>query len=174
MKKNFNNNNYIDKHKLEFFKLWASIGIKNLDDYITAYVLQTNGYWYHNYGKYWVYADYIIDYPEITSIDDELHQTDLLPKFMSKAIDAILSTTSNIYYKIYSPTITTYILLIGLYIAIEKKKNIIPFIIPIAITLTLLIATPVACEFRYAYSVFLTAPLLLLGALKNKGGTNEN
>ena len=174
MKKNFNNANYINIHKLEFFKLWAHIGIKNIDSYITAYILQTNGYWYHNYGEYWIYANSITNYPDIISIDDELHQTNFLPKFMSKIIDNLLDITSSIYYKVYSPAITTYILLIGLYITIEKKKNIIPFIIPIAITLTLLIATPVACEFRYAYSVFLTAPFLLLGALINKGGTNEN
>ena len=173
MKNNFanvsaKNNNYLENHKGEFIKLWFNIGIKNIRKYIVAFILETSGYWYHNYGKFWVYAEKIISYPYIASIDDEIHQVNLLPKPVSKLIDFALFVNSNVYYLIWSPAMSTYTVLCGLYVAITKKKSVIAFIIPIALVLTLLMATPVACEFRYAYAVFLSAPVLLLGTLKNK------
>ena len=48
---------------------------------------------------------------------------------------------------------------------IKRKKNIMPCILNIALVLTLLIATPVSCEFRYAYSLFLSGGLLIILSL---------
>ena len=44
---------------------------------------------------------------------------------------------------------------------VERKENVLTFIPTIAIVLTLMIATPVASEFRYAYPIYLCFPILL-------------
>ena len=161
------NNNYLEKHKLDFFKLWFNIGKKNIFKYIKAFILQTSGYWYHNYGHFWVHPNSSIAYPQNIGSSEIIFESNLLSSKTSKLVDCAININDSIYYKIWSPAMSTYLLLIGLYITINKKKSPIPFIIPLAIIITLLIATPVACEFRYAYAIFLSAPILFIGALKN-------
>ena len=45
----------------------------------------------------------------------------------------------------------------------------LPFIPVISLTISLMIATPVATEFRYAYGLFYTIPLLAFIALAREG-----
>lgn len=160
-------NNYLENNKGKFLKLWINVGLKNPDEYIKAYVLQTSGYWYHNFGKYWIYSETISIDPSNKISDIDIVQTNLAPRTISNIIEKALDTTSEIYYKIWSPAMSFYIIVISLFIAIIKKQNILPYIFTIAVWLTLLIATPVSCEFRYAYSLFISFPILFLLSLKN-------
>ena len=79
-----------------------------------------------------------------------------------------IEKVTDIYYKTWSPAMGLYLTLIALYIFLQKKKNILPTILNIAIVLTLLMATPVSCEFRYAYSLFLGGGILLILSLSKK------
>ena len=165
---------YLDNNKVKYLKLWASIGIKNPNKYLKAYILQTSGYWYHNFGEYWIYSTTInIDLPH-DGIDIDLHQTNLLNKTFSNVIDKGLAVTSSIYYKLWSPAMSFYAIVIALYIAIKKKNNILPYVLSLAIWATLLIATPVSCEFRYAYSLFISFPILILMSLSASQNNKEN
>lgn len=156
---------YLEKNKIKYLKLWIKIGIKNPEEYIKAYVIQTSGYWYHNFGRYWVYMTTISTSYEEAKVD--LYQTNLLNKSFSTIIDKLLEHNSSIYYQIWSPAITIYVIIVSLFIAIKKRNNIIPYTFTISLWLTVLIATPVACEFRYVYSLFISFPVLLLIAFKN-------
>ena len=56
--------------------------------------------------------------------------------------------------------VVAFIFFIGL---LEKKQELMLICIPLlAIILTLLVSTPIYNEFRYAYSVFTTFPLIVL------------
>ena len=103
-------------------------------------------------------------------LDIERHE--LLPEFLSRYIDFKLEINDFIHYNFGSLAISLYLILISLFITINKKGNILIYIIPLSIFITLLIATPVACEFRYVYSLYLTAPLFLIMSLK-RGVVNE-
>lgn len=159
-------NEYLEKHKFKYFKIWLTIGIKNPRFYIQGYVKQTSGFWYHNYGEYWVYSESLINNLNNGYIGVERH--DYLPKKMSNFITTLLENNKNIYYLLWSCAMGFYVILISMFIAIEKKENILAYIPTIAIVITLMIATPVASEFRYAYAVYLCFPMLLLMTLINK------
>ena len=156
--------NYLEKNKFEYLKLWFNIGIKNLKYYKDAYALQTRGYYYHNYGKYWVYLKDLTTDGIYGKIDIE--RKDYLPSFFSKTVDTALKINDFIHYHFGSLAISLYIVLISLFITINKKKNILIYIIPLSIVATLLIATPVACEFRYFYPIYLIAPAFLIISFK--------
>ena len=155
-------NNYIDNHKKEFFKLWISLGLKNTDSYIIAWVFQTSGYWNYNYGPYWIYSNKTLT--EYNGISLGFKRRPILPKNIIRFVDIVLEKTEYIYYKIFSPALALYIVLFSLMIYIIKKKNTICFILPLGIFATLLFATPVSCEFRYAYQMFLTFLIFLITA----------
>ena len=163
-------NHYLESHKLDYLKLWINLGIKNIKLYKDAYVLQTSGYYYHNYGRYWVYLKDFQNDGYAGKLDIERHE--LLPETYSRFIDLKLEINDFIHYNFGSLAISLYLILISLFITINKKGNILIYIIPLSIFITLLIATPVACEFRYVYSLYLTAPVFLIMSLK-RGEVNE-
>ena len=47
---------YLENNKMKYFKLWLSLGMKNPNKYIRAWIKQTNGYWYYNIDPYTVYV----------------------------------------------------------------------------------------------------------------------
>lgn len=156
---------YLEKNKLKFLKLWISLGIKNPKQYWIAYVKQTSGYWYHNYGKYWVYVETHVTDGDYGNY--ELFNNNFLPKKISKILDLGLDINSTIHYKLWSNAMGFYLIIISLFIMIKKKRNILALIPTLAVVLTLLIATPVANEFRYSYCVFLCFIVILLYSLIN-------
>lgn len=158
---------YLEKHKLDYLKLWFEIGIKNPNKYVRAWINQTNGFWYYNVDPYVVYLTgtqtngkqgYYLGFD----------QKDFLPPILSKSLLKLINYTTIVYYKTCSPAIGLYLILISLFILLKKKKNILHCILPIAIVLTLLISTPVSCEFRYVYTSFLGGGVFLLLSLNNK------
>lgn len=162
-------NHYLEKNKLKFLKVWATIGLKNPEKYIQAYVDQTSGYWYYNYGKYWVYRNKMKPGNNANHFKIEFYQDSLTSKTISNVIDNLLSATSFVYYKVWSPAMSFYVILFSLYLSIYRKKNVLPYILSISILITLLIATPVSCEFRYAYALFICfMPLFLVSLCKEK------
>ena len=145
------------------FKIWFTIGLKNPRGYVQAYVKQTSGYYFHNFGRYWVYLESLYNDGIFGKVDVE--RKIITPDSVTKMIDKALDINSSIYYRLWSSAMGLYVILFGLFIAIEKKRNILPYVPTLAVVLTLLIATPVANEFRYAYCVFIAFPFLLLMSL---------
>ena len=164
---------YLDNNKGKFLKLWINIGLNNKEEYIKAYVKQTNGYWFHNYGKYWVYKTSL--YTTFNKEDKplDLYQPQKAPKIISEGIDKLLDLTSKVYYKTWSPAASLYAVLIGLFITINKKRNVLPYVLCISLVITLMIATPVSCEFRYAYPLFITFPALLIVPLTQETNSTK-
>ena len=156
---------YLENNKMKFLKIWIDIGVKNPDKYIQAYVKQTSGYWYYNYGKYWIYRDKMKPGHNINHFSIDFYQINLSPKIISYFIDNGLKATSFVYYKIWSPAMSFYVILFSLYLSIYRKNNILPYVLSISVLLTLLVATPLSCEFRYAYALFICFPPLFLISL---------
>lgn len=55
------------------------------------------------------------------------------------------------------------------WICVFKKQNILVFFPVLAILASLMIATPVFAEFRYAYSIVVTVPLFIAIACDGDG-----
>ena len=152
--KNIMNKEYLNNNKIEFIKLWASIGIKNINMYIKSYVYQTSGYWYHNYGVN-TFATYD-NYDNLGIVHKNYNIT-----IVSKLLNILMYLNRAVQHCLWSNALSIYMIIYSLYYTIRKKKNNIYIYPVIFVWLTLLIATPVGYEFRYQYIVFISFPFIL-------------
>lgn len=152
------NQEYLTEHKKEFLKLWIQLGLKYPKTYIIAHVYQTYGYWFPDV-QYWVYAGEFRNdnFPD-------LHKEIILSEESTEKLHEIRDAYKKYYYlglfwSIGSMTWAVVFMMGASFI--KRRKAFLLIYLPITgVILTLMIATPVYSEFRYAYSVFTTVPLL--------------
>lgn len=145
--------NIIVENKIQYLKLWATIGMKNPYCYFRAWFEQTKGYWYHKI-EYWICIE---DGASGEVLGMSKHS--LLPEGVSNRIREYFFDCIYEYYPtFYSLGLQTYIC-IFIFILLIKNKGQWYSVVPILLNiLTLLIATPVHAEFRYAYSAYCFIP----------------
>lgn len=152
------NQDYIKNNKWEVIGTYFSIGFKHPVEYLNAFIDQTKGYWYPNY-QYWVYP------AEFISPNGEVSQKSLYNDSVKKFIDGY----NNLYKKIpilglfWSIGTFVWIMIFMAFMTFIKKKYsyLLVYFPIIGIWATLLVATPVFCEFRYLYALFTVMPLLI-------------
>ena len=125
-------------------------------EYVKAWVDQTKGYWNGGY-----------DYPYVAFIYRGISGEYGISQVINSPIVARLFRG---YFGIFGPVFGT-VLSIGIYVWLvliifaylinRRNVNALLCVPIIAIVLTLLVATPVAYEFRYIYAIFTSIPLLL-------------
>ena len=152
------NNDFLERHKGEFLKIWFEVFLKNPISYIKSYFLSTIGFW--NVNKATLNDAYVN--PQMWENSDEyigIKQSDYIQKTTGVSIRNILNPTFAV-----SPTIYLFIILLSALITIYKKryKNLIIYLPSIIVWLTLMLATPVAFSFRYMYILFLMVPFSLI------------
>jgi hypothetical protein len=152
---------YLENNKSEFFKVWFSIGLAHPKAYFDAYVDQTVGFWYPDVASEVGLSDGIYDNPLGLTWQPVISGSFLvkLKEIVFKLPDLI-----PLYGLLWSMGFLFWVVLIIAAICIrsgelENTVILLPFIF---LTLTLCIATPVANEFRYAYPMFYSLPLLLM------------
>lgn len=154
-------NEYLENHKGEFFSLWLSIGLDHPKTYFDAYVAQTNGFWYPDVFCEVGLADGI--YPNEWGLS---WQPILRGNIVIKMREILfkLQDLIPLYGFLWSFGGMFWAILLAQCISIrnERPAGFLIAIPAIALVLTLCIATPVATEFRYAYSLFYGLPLYLL------------
>ena len=147
---------YLSKHRKEFFDIWVNIGCRYPQEYLKAWIDQTRGYWNAGYDvapyTYGVYDN-------------------------SLGIKGVMKTRIYLYYmQLFRLPVLRPFLSIGLYFwiismlffynCIKKNKDGNYLIIPvIAIWISLLIATPAFSEVRYFYALFTCFPLIITESL---------
>lgn len=164
-----NNQQYLSEHRLEFLKLYVSLGIRNPDVYLHAWVEQTKGYWNGGY-SYWRWYD--------TKIAPHFWQENSFGLEHSIASKSLYQLYLS-YEALFETPLLQCVSCIGLYswtliFAVyaawlkQDKEAFFTSVMPIMIIGTLLVATPVHAEFRYAYSVVCVMPLILTASFKKK------
>lgn len=147
---------YLQERKGDFFRLWLTLGMRYPGEYVKAWVDQTKGYWNGGY-----------DYPYV-ALDIKASAGEY---GISQVINSpIVARLFRGYFGIFRPVFGT-VLSIGIYVWLvliifaylinRRNVNALLCVPIIAIVLTLLVATPVAYEFRYIYAIFTSIPLLL-------------
>lgn len=152
----YNNADYLQDHLHEFFRLWVEVGVAYPRDYLEAFIDQTKGYWY----------------PEIAGLRtfEGISENELgliWPKILRgmipvKISEIILKLTDLIpmYGLLWSIGAFTWAMLFlaGFQFLYGEKKYLLLFVPFIGTILTLLLATPVSSDLRYAYPLFLGLP----------------
>lgn len=155
------NKEYISEHMAEFIGLYMKWGIKYPNSYVTAWTDQTRGYWGGGY-LWFRWTDYENDY---TGREPEVRGNTVSQK-LKQATKAYLDIFDNFeILRIFeSIGLFTWALLALLYVAIKRKakEHIFLILFPLLNLGTLLIATPVFADLRYAYSLFTCMPFLLV------------
>lgn len=155
---------YLDNHKKEFFRLWAELGLTYPLDYLTAYVNETYGYWYPD-SFYLVAEAEGVSATKLGVSHTPLIRGPLVVK--SKEIAIKLGGMVPIYGTLWSMGVIFWIFLfcIGNAFVRNEKKKLILYLPSAALLCTVLIATPVAAEFRYVYFLVFGLPFYLICAL---------
>lgn len=156
--------NYLAEHKSAFFKLWLTLGLTYPFDYIEAYVQQTYGYFYPD-------SFYPVAEAEgISASRYGVSHTPLIggpPVVKAKEISLKLGSMLPIYSLLWSMGVIFWCFLFcaGNAFVRNEKAKLIYFLPSFALYLTVMIATPVATEFRYVYFMVFSLPFYILTAL---------
>lgn len=155
--RNEGNQQVIADNRREYFKLWLRVGLRNPLQYLVAEVRQTAGYWAYGVKDYeYVYGEYYMtDNPfdittqrKVFSYDAELAMHNFLMGFQ------------DLYNRVWSLGLNTWLMVFCLAYMAFDRRNALMFVPFIVLLVTLLLATPVYNEFRYAYGLFAAFPLL--------------
>lgn len=158
------NQDYLVEHRWEFFKLWVSLGMKYPADYLKAYIDQTYGYWYPD-------SFYPVAEGEGISANSlGVSHTPLiggLIVFKTKEIALKLGNMLPIYSLLWSMGIALCFLLycIGNAFVRNEKAKLLCYLPSFALFLTVMIATPVATDFRYVYFMMYSLPFYFMTML---------
>lgn len=158
------NQSYLASHKGEFLKLWIKLGLTYPGDYLKAYIDQTYGYWYPDS----FYA--VAEAEGISATYLDISHTPLIRgPFVVKAkeIAIKLGDMLPIYSLLWSMGVIFWIFMfcIGNVFIRKEKAKLICYLPSFALYLTVLIATPVATEFRYVYFMVFSLPFYIITSL---------
>lgn len=150
---------YFNENKLEFIKLWIKLLIKYPKDYIESFISNSYGYYYIEARSVAVARDTMDDPDNIMGIEQQ-------PKINSKIVDLASMTIDArdipLLSMCFSIGVAFWLIAICLAYKIYMKeyKNILIYL-PIFILWLTMVASPVFCEFRYAYPMFTTLPIYI-------------
>lgn len=160
------NQDYLVANKGAYFKLWFQLLCKYPGDYIDAYINQTYGYYYPDI--FYTMADNEgISQTSLDIVARPIIHGPLVIK--CKEILLKLYQMVPVYGLIWCMGSMAWLLLFLLALSIVRDERKSVYYIPcIALILTVLIATPVAADFRYVYFLFVNMPLYVYIALSKE------
>lgn len=155
------NQDYLVRHKWEYLKLWAAIGCTYPADYIQAYIDQTYGYWYPD-SFYPVAEGEGISATELGVSHTPLIGGPVVIK--SKEIALKLGSMIPMYSLFWSMGVAFWFFLFCIVNIFERneKQKFIYYLPSFAVYLTVIVATPVATDFRYVYFMVFSIPFYLM------------
>lgn len=160
---------YLEEHFKEFIKIYIELGIKYPGDYLLAFRDQTFGYWFP-----FLEREIISGNEGVTENEFGLENRAVLKGPIVVKINEILFKLQDVvplYGILWSMGALFWLILIcmGLVFVNGDRRHLLLFLPAVGIFLTLLVATPVADDFRYAYGyVFLTPLYFVISGLPVK------
>lgn len=165
----YDRTDYILDNAGEYLGLYLSLGLKYPGDYLKAWIEETKGYWNGGY-FFWIYT---LQMGANTDGIETLVRENLIGKLFAAVFrylekPAILQPLTSIGLHVWALVTCTMVNIL------KKKKELLLCIPPLVLVAGLWIGTPVYAEFRYAYPVFLTMPMILgVTVFGNKDQSHE-
>lgn len=144
-------------NKPAYAALWLRLGLQHPDSYIHAWIDQTKGYWNAGY-PYWVWGEGVPpnDYG-IAAGQGVVGPVKVLFYCYTWFLKYV-----RFFEPLKSIGMHVWILAdLAVIAAAKRDRRGLLCILPLAVILTLCLATPVFSEFRYAYGVILVTPLIV-------------
>lgn len=160
----------LENDKGKYLDLWFSIGKENPAYYLKSFALQTRGYWYFPNGYYWKYLTGITDK---VNEDGIYYASPITDDSFNDSVSSVLEFwDKSLYSRFWSISLTSFSFLFLLFYSIHRKSASWKAYLPGMFMLgTLMLATPVSQEFRYAYGLFLTLPAMIAAEAADTGRT---
>lgn len=155
--------NYLVDHKKEFFSLYLKLGATYPGDYLKAYIDQTYGYWHP--GAYHTTAEGEGISPNTLGLSTRhLIKGPIVVKI--REIATKLGSMLPLYSLLWNmgTVFWFFVFCAGTVIIRGESKKLIYFLIGFTLYLTVMIATPVANEFRYMYFMMFSLPFYAMTA----------
>lgn len=151
------NQQVIAENKGAYAKLWLNVGLRNPMLYLEAEIRQTAGYYaLHIPHDQILYSEYfMVDNPFGIESERKVFSYDA-----GLAMGRFLQWFQTFYNRVWSLGLNTWLLLFALACALYRGRRAIAFAPCVMLLGSLLLATPVYNEFRYAYGVFVALPVL--------------
>lgn len=159
------NNEAVKENKLDFIKLWLRLFVKYPREYVESFLSGSYGYWYPE-TKNWVIWEFDNASYEIgrNALKIDIEKDSIINSaLLDKIIHAINYTSITGVSGIFSIGLTFFATVTMLmYIVYKKKYKLILAYVPVMFLWLTTIASPVWCEYRYIYSLFTCAPILII------------
>lgn len=144
----------------EFIRVWLRIGVQYPGEYLKAWVELTKGFWNGGY-YFWIYLT--TTFPDTSGIGGFVMDNPIndlfaaLFRYMEKPV---------ILRPLYSIGLHAWIVVACCFVCAAKKRREFILTIPVLVLLAgLWIGTPVYAEYRYAYPMFTSCPIILLASM---------
>lgn len=160
---------YLEQHIFEYALLWIRTGVKYPGLYIDEYKNMTYGYWYpdnpQGEGAY-IVADNDGVCNNALGIERKWLMGGAPAKLWLKTreIGTKLGTMLPVYGVLFCMGAAFFIecIALGIIISRKHKGKILPLLLPFFAVCTVLIATPVAADFRYTYFLTMLLPTIII------------
>ena len=156
---------YFDTNKSEFIILWTNLMKLYFKDYVESFISNSYGYYYPE-AKHWV-ANRTMEPNKLGISQEPLIEGNLVSK-----IDSLIERRDIPILSMFFSIGTAFWIIVicfGYKILKKEYKYIVPYLIIFILWLTI-VASPVFCEYRYAYPMFTILPLYIsLNFIKEEG-----
>lgn len=157
-----------------FWRVWAELGKKYPLDYLEAMLHNSYGYWFPE-TSYWITADGVIIHPPLSEeiksepmlrnvILDKLYNWYKYHKYRQFPVIALLFTPGSAFW------VWCFCLFYAFYTDKRKLTVLLPGFL---VWGTLIIGSPVYCEFRYIYCLFTSIPIVLVTVFSGMEKKND-
>lgn len=159
---------FILENRGEYLQLYLSLGLKYPGDYLKAWVDETKGYWNGGY-FFWIYTKQMDPNPYgiANTVEENLIQKLFAAVFRYLEKPEFLQPLVSIGLHIWALITCTLIN------ALKKREEFLLGIPLLVLVAGLWLGTPVYSEFRYAYPIILSMPLILGVTWFGKEGHQE-
>lgn len=151
---------YFEDHMNEYISIWCTLGARYPKDYASAYIEQTKGYWnggYNGIELYWMYLNGV-DENDLNIIHSV--RTNAVSVFFEKYF--FLMEWNGYTPVLYSIGLHVWCLIVCMIVNKLKRRPEFLLALPcFVLILGLWIGTPVYSEFRYAYPLLISIPVIL-------------
>ena len=154
------NRDYLQEHFGDFLKVWAQLLPANLDIYVEAYLLQTNGFWMPGswHGGYYEFFQGVQDL-----FSRGIANVDWFQRWTGFGVQNILAR----FTRFVSAGTMAWVLLAAFFFCLGKpkgrRKGDLLLLTPLLFSwLTLMVSTPIAHSYRYVLMLPIALPLLVL------------
>ena len=154
---------HILEHKGDYLKLYVSLGLKYPGDYLKAWIDETKGYWNGGY-FFWIYTKQMDANPYgiVNTVEGNLIQKLFAAVFRYLEKPAFLQPLVSIGLHVWALVTCT------LVNALKKREEFLLGIPLLVLVAGLWLGTPVYSEFRYAYPIILSMPMILAATVFGK------